>query len=57
MNVCCCDWFKKEADWPKAGQEEIVWETQTKRTLGKKEGGVSGVTSEMQRKQEINIPC
>lgn len=34
MNICCYDWFKNEDDWPKAGQKKIVWETQTRKTLG-----------------------
>ena len=27
VNICCCDWFNKEADWPIAGQDKVrcVW--------------------------------
>ena len=51
MNLCHCDWFTKEADWLVAVQGKISRENQTKDT-GKKKGGVRGVTSETQRKQE-----
>lgn len=36
MNICCCDWFKKKDDWPKVGHEEILWETQARRMLGRR---------------------
>ena len=30
MNICCCDWFNKEADWSVAQQDKVKRETQTK---------------------------
>ena len=44
VNICCCDWFNKEADWSIAGQDKVRRENQTK-DIGKKKGGVREVTS------------
>lgn len=39
MNVCCCDWFNREADWLIAGQNKMMWESQTE-NAGKEKNGI-----------------
>ena len=36
MNICHCDWFNNEADWPIAGQDKVRQESQTRRILGRR---------------------
>ena len=34
VNICYCDWFNKESDWPITEQEEIGCESQTRKMQG-----------------------
>ena len=36
VNICHCDWFNKEADWPIVRQDKVRQENQTKRMLGRR---------------------
>lgn len=36
VNICCCNWFNKEADRPIVGQDEVMQENYTKVTEKKK---------------------
>ena len=36
MNICHCDWFNKEVDWPIAGQDIIRWKSHTENVRKKK---------------------
>ena len=33
VNICPCDWFNKEVDWPIARQGKVRWNNQTRRML------------------------
>ena len=34
VNVCCCDWFNKEADWPIIEQDNVRWDSQAENGAG-----------------------
>lgn len=51
-----CDWLNKKADWPIAEHNRLGQESQTGRMLGGRRAE-SGVTSQTQREQEVNVPC
>lgn len=53
MNICHCDWFNKETDWPIAGQDKVRRENQTKDT-GKK-GRVMNCQPDMQRNRRFKM--
>lgn len=48
VNVCHCDWFNKEADWPITGQDKV--KGRIKQNAGKKDR-VRGVVSICREKQ------
>lgn len=51
MNICHCDWFNKETDWPIARQGKVRGENQTKRMLGRRGKGIK----EMGRGDELAV--
>ena len=50
MNICHCDWFNKEADWPIAEQNKFRLETKLK-MMGRRKAE-SGVMSRCREKQD-----
>ena len=50
MNICHCDWFNKEADWPIAGQDKVGGEPN--RMLGSKKEKSEGVASRSRERQD-----
>ena len=51
MNICRCDWFKKEFEWPIDGQDKV--RSIDKQNTGKKKGRVRGVARKKQRKPDL----
>lgn len=45
VNVCHCEWFNKQADWPIAEQNEVRQRNQTE-NAGNKKGRVIMVVSQ-----------
>ena len=49
VNICHCDWFNKEADWPITGQDK---NRRRAKQNAEKKGGVRGITSRCRKKQD-----
>ena len=51
MNICHCDWFSKEADWPTAGQVEVRQDLQAKRVHKEKQVGFSELQGDAEKRR------
>ena len=51
VNICRCDWFKKESEWPIDGQDKV--RSIDKQNTGKKKGRIRGVARKKQRKLDM----
>lgn len=52
-DLCCCDWFNKEADWPIVEQDKVRWEGQTENAWRKK----GRVSSQQKTQGEAGWAC